>query len=599
MRLRLGLLILALTLVAGCGGSNNDFSNFNSTPSAQGTSLIPSGGGEVQIPVGTGFSGSLIFDPGATPETRIFLLASTAPPSGSSFPLVGLDSPQATTENFFYLSFSVDQPVPLSLLEGVRLQGNVPVDSEHYHADLFEYNSAGTLFQGQGNATFLQEIPGEFVDSLATFDEVVDGDTLEPGQSYLLRFKSTEQELLELTIINDSGVSPCYVYITGRNPNLAANDNRFYYVNFAERQLTPMDVDDLENGFADYAIELPSDGKVFLPLIAAGRVYISLGEKMKTELHPPRDESGPPALWVSPSGWSNPNEPNFNTLFDWVEFDYKISPDSNMPGMGINKTEVQMVSLPLTISMTGPSHGTRTVGAKEGARSALFQELTNEPEFAGLIIAGPATGTNVDPIRVISPDNGINNNRNNIPGVPTFPLDYYDSYIDAVWTKYKSEDLEMVTSAFGTYLGRVNAQDEMVFTQAGKRSVTVPKPSSSDVIIGDGALIADVPNAAAGEEEAVVREIASTMSACFNRSTLLVFPKLLRTYMAGTFDPAIFYQDPTTNIYSKLIHSHSLPTEEAPLGAAYGFGFDDNLDQSSFIGDNRAPTAVTITVTKF
>jgi glycosyl hydrolase family 64 (putative beta-1,3-glucanase) len=599
MKKRLGLLALAWLLATGCGGNNDDVSFNGASGGTQSSTVIPSAGGEVPIPQGTGFTGSLIFEPGADAQTRISLSASTTEPSGTSFPLVGLDSPQATTESFFFLSLHVDKPVPLSLLEGARLQGDIPIDREQYHVDLFEYTSGGALFQGEGNADFLQEIPGEYVDSVATFDEVQHGDTLEPGRSYLMRFKSTEQQLLELTLINDSSVSPCYVYITGRNPNLAANDQRFYYVNFAEKQLTPMDVDDLENGFADYAIELPSDGKLFLPLMAAGRVYISLGERMKTELYPPRDENGPPALWVSPSGWSNPNEPNFKTLFDWVEFDYKISPDSNLPGMGINKTEVQMVSLPLTISMTGPSHGTRTVGAKEGARSAIFQELNAEPEFAGLIIAGPATGTDVDPIRVISPDNGINNNRNNIPGVPTFPLDYYDSYIDAVWTKYKSEDLEMVTSAFGTYLGRVNAQDEMVFTQTGKRDVVVPKPSSADVIIGDGALIDDVRNAAPGEEEAVVREIASTMSACFNRSTLLVFPRLLRTYMAGAFDPAIFYQDPTTNVYSKLIHSHSLPTEEAPLGAAYGFGFDDNLDQSSFIGDNRGPTAVTITVTKF
>jgi Beta-1,3-glucanase len=598
MKTRLGILILTLALTAGCGSSVGDFSSFSTSNGARSSSLIPPGGGEVSLPLGTGFSGSLVFDPGAEPQTRISLLAATSPPPGTSFPLIGLDSPHATTESFFFLSFSVSKPTPLSLLEGVRLQGGIPEAREHYHADFFEYNSSGTLSQGEGGANFLQEIPGEYIDSVATFDEVIDGAILQPDRTYLMRFKSTEQQILDLTIINDSGVSPCYVFITGRNPNLAANDNRFYWVN-PQGHLAPMDVDDLENGFADYNTLLPSDGKLTLPLMSAGRVYVSLGEKMKTQLNPPQNENDPPAFWVAPSGWSNSQEPNYQTLFDWVEFDYKISPDSNLPGMGINKTEVQMVSLPFTISMTGPTTGTQTVGAKEGARSAVFQAIANEPDFADLIVTGTATGTNVSPIRVVSPDNGIYNKRNNVPNVPTFALDHYDAYIDAVWTKYKAEDLTMVTSAFGTYVGRVNAQDQMVFSQSDKRSVVVPKPSSADVIIGDGALIADVANATTDEERNVVREIASTMSACFNRSTLLVFPKLLRTYVAGSFDPALFYQDPTTNVYSKVIHANSLPTEKAPFGAAYGFGFDDNLDQSSFIGDNRAPTSVTITVTKF
>jgi hypothetical protein len=74
---------------------------------------------------------------------------------------------------------------------------------------------------------------------------------------------------------------------------------------------------------------------------------------------------------------------------------------------------------------------------------------------------------------------------------------------------------------------------------------------------------------------------------------------MIRSWAEGAFDPSIFYQATPTNVYSKVIHANSLPTEKAPFGAAYGFGFDDNLDQSSFIGDNRAPTAVTITVTEF
>ena len=590
MKKLLSIFVLSLGLLAGCGSSEN----FVATGSGGSGSLIPAGGGEVAIPGGTPISGRLVFDPGAPPQTFITLTPSLEAPT--EIPMVGLTSPQATTEPFFYLKFRVSQPIPVGLLEAALLRGAVPEDHEHYHVDLLDLQPS-TPLQGE-YAGFLQEFPGERMGDQTVFDEVQDLGTLKADHPYALRFKSTDQETLDLSILNDSGVGPCYVFITGRNPNLLANDPRFYYVN-AAGQLVPMDVDDLENGFADYNLPLPEDGKLKLPLMAAGRVYISLGEKMKTQLNPGVEPNDPPAFWVAPSGWSNANEPNYNTLFDWVEFDYKISPDSKLPGMGINKTEVQMVSLPLTISMTGPTSGTQTVGAKPGARSAIFEAIAADPDFADLIVEGTATGTNVSPIRVVSPDNGIYNVRNNVPNVPTFPLNYYDDYIDQVWEKYKLEDLTMVTSAFGTFLGRVNDQDQMVFTQAGARSVVIPKPSSADVIIGDGALIADVPNVTSPIEESIVREHASTMSACFNRSTLLAFPKMLRSFAVGEFDPALFYAHPITNVYSKVIHAHSLPTDKAPLGAAYGFGFDDNLDQSSFISDNRAPTSVTIRVTSF
>jgi hypothetical protein len=49
----------------------------------------------------------------------------------------------------------------------------------------------------------------------------------------------------------------------------------------------------------------------------------------------------------------------------------------------------------------------------------------------------------------------------------------------------------------------------------------------------------------------------------------------------------------------KLNHELSLPTMQAPLGRAYGFGYDDNLNQSSVIIDNTAPTALTINIPAF
>lgn len=599
MRKALSILLLSASLVSGCGSDREEFVFRADGPAAPVLrTVIPSAGGQVTLPSVDGIAGHLLFEPGVSPGTEMTLSASSQPPAQLQLPLVGLDSPHATTEHYYFVTLTVNRPTPLSLLEGVRLEGDLPLGHEHYHADLYQVSEV----RGQGsNGTLLQEFPGEHDGPGATFDEILDHHTLEPGVSYVMGFKSTDQQLLTFKVINNSGITPCYVTIKGQNPNPAANDRRFYYVN-REGELVPMSLKDLDSqGFADYNIEVPESGEIKLPLALSGRLYISLGAKLKTQLFTPTLPSDPPALWVAPDGWSNPNEPNFLTLWDFVEFDYKISPDSNLPGMGVNTTQVQMTAIPTTLTLVGPTHGSRSSGAKgDGTRSALVEGLRADPDFQSLILDRTATNTDVSPLRVISADNGILNARRNIPGVPRFSETYYDEYIDQVWDKYRSEDLEMVTSAFGTFLGRVNERDEMIFRQPGKRSVVVPKPGTTDVIVGDGLLLADLPNATTDEERAVVGEIASTMSACFNRTTLLVFPKLIRNpFPRDAYDPSIFYQNNPTNLYSKLNHALSLPTEQAPEGGAYGFGFDDNLDRSSVLIDNRAPTELTVTIPKF
>ena len=599
MKKTLSILLLSAVLAAGCGNSGNDFVSTSNGVNANNfelTAAIPPGGGQVALPAEGGIAGSLIFDPGAVAGSRISMTSTLQPPQGVD-PL-GVTSAQVNTKHHFFLTFTVSHPTPLALLEGVRLEGaGIPLGHDHYHANL--YQVGGVMGQAAA-ATHLQEFPGEHDGSGVTYDEIQDGTTLQPGTTYAMGFKSTDQQTLEFKVVNNSGISPCYVFIKGQNPT-NTEDKRFYYVN-KDGELVPMDLDDLgPDKTADYNILVPENGIIKLPLVLSGRLYISLGEKIKTQLFPPVHPTDPPALWAAPDGWSNPAEPNFKTLWDFVEFDYKVSPDSGLPGMGVNTTQVQMTGIPTQLELEGPTHEPLISGAKgDGTRTALLQGLNDSPVFKTLIVEGTATNTNVSPLRVISADNGIRNTRNNIPGVPHFDAEFYDSYIDQVWEKYKTEDLTMKTSAFGTYLGRVNAQNQMIFTQAGKRSVTVPKPDSTSVIVGDGALFYDMPNAKTPEEIAVVGEIGSTMSACFNRTTLLVLPEMIRN--PQDFDPAnfaLFYANEPTNLYSELNHNLSLPTAKAPLGGAYGFGYDDNLDQSSVIIDNKAPTSMTVTIPAF
>jgi hypothetical protein len=604
MKKTLSLLLLSVALVAGCGSSQPNYvvTSTISPPVTAARAVIPPEGGEVAIPEAAGIGGRMIFEPGAATGTEITMLSSLEPPAGANLLEVGLDSPQATTQPYFHLTFRVNQPTPLALLEGIRLEGEIPSGHEHYHADLHSVGAVRPQGSNGGSASFLQEFPGEHDGAGAIHDELQDdGTILQPGVDYVARFKSTDQQLLEFTFVNNSGIEPCYLTIKGENPNPKANDKRFYYVN-GEGELVPMDLDDLVDGYADYNILVPKDGKVKLPLALSGRMYISLGEKLKTQLFPPNGPNDPPALWGSPNGWSNAADPNYQTLWDFVEFDYKISGDTKLPGMGVNTTQVQMTAIPTTLSLTNRDGTvTETSGARgPGTRQAFIEAIAADPDFKSLIVPGQATNTRVSPLRVVSADNGIRNLRANIPNVPTFDAHFYAHYIDQVWEKYRSEDLILKTSAFGTFVGRVNDQDQLIFTQPGKRTVVVPKPDSADVIVGDGKLLADMPNAQTEEERQVVGEVASCLSACFNRTTLLVSNQVVRN--PGDFDPknfALFYQNVPTNVYSKLNHELSLPTVQAPLGGAYGFGYDDNLNQSSVIIDNNNPQAMVITIPPF
>jgi Beta-1,3-glucanase len=250
-------------------------------------------------------------------------------------------------------------------------------------------------------------------------------------------------------------------------------------------------------------------------------------------------------------------------------------------------------------------------GMNPGGRTLVLNGLAADPTFAKLIIAGTGKGTTVSPLRAVSVAQGIDNVtlRPNVPNLPSLDATIYSTYIDQVWTKYASTTLTMFTSAFGTCSGQVNAQQQLVFTppvgQADTTPIVIPKPAPGDVLEGYGTLINSCkppPPNPQPTSYTICLEIASPLSAAFNRSTLLIDPTITRLYAAGQCKPAEYYGQAPTNLYSKLIHQNSLPLGgvpgTAPWGAAYGFGYDDNCNQSSFISDSNVQS-MSITIEPF
>src|SRR5215813_13330848 len=208
--------------------------------------------------------------------------------------------------------------------------------------------------------------------------------------------------VLPTTFVNNTGVTPAYFTIIGQNPN-DLTDSRWLRVT-ATGQLVPVMASDgvkdpnspaLAN--CDYNIPFPAQGAppFPLPLVRAGRIYVSLGDKLVTQVTITGNN------WVTQDGWSNAADPNYNKAWDWVEINYVKSVDSSLPGMGVNTTAVQMLGLPMTLTLTNNSGTvTQTSGFAANARRLIMTGLTGDARFGSLVIQG--TNPNVKPLRAVS-----------------------------------------------------------------------------------------------------------------------------------------------------------------------------------------------------
>lgn len=363
---------------------------------------------------------------------------------------------------------------------------------------------------------------------------------------------------IALNIVNSSAYRNAYVYIVG-----LGTDGNWYRVT-PSGTLAEVKSSDAVGGYANYSIPVPTSGlSMPLPQLSGARMYVSLGAPLKIAV----SSSGVP---YSPPGWVA-SDPNYDVLFDWVEFTF----DST--GWNGNTTAVDMFGLPLQIALNGSS-GTQTVGTLPGGRSAVMNGLQSAAGWSGTVVTGPAQGLGTTlPLRAIAPFHAIDNG--------TFDAHYLDAYIASVWSKYTSQPLTMNTSAWGTYTGQVSG-GALQFTQPGQTTISFAEPTTYDVFANSGTLSAEPCGGAPSVSCLVQGQMANALSGAWNRSTLGI----------DTTIPAClsseFYTTTPTNDYAKYIHANSV------RGLAYGFGFDDSCDFSSFIAD-RAPTSVTITIEPF
>jgi hypothetical protein len=172
------------------------------------------------------------------------------------------------------------------------------------------------------------------------------------------------------------------------------------------------------------------------------------------------NQSGRGPLWVYVVGVSHATA-NYPVLHDFVEFTYDGA------GMHCNTTMVDMLSVPLAISLSGASQ--QSAGRlRDGGRAAVFSALRAQPAFARLVL---------EDLRGISPGHGLN--------AGLFAADYFAAWIDEVWNHFRTRTMT-VTAGARTFRGSV--QGEQFMFDNGVRAFT--KPSTRDVLFCDGALAA-------------------------------------------------------------------------------------------------------------
>ncbi|MEL6535219.1 MAG: beta-1,3-glucanase family protein [Bacteroidota bacterium] len=263
-----------------------------------------------------------------------------------------------------------------------------------------------------------------------------------------------------------------------------------------------------------------------------------------------------------------PTDADADTIFASCEFTYQ--PEGVSDAVWADTTNVDYFCVPISITVDyGDNQSVSTGDMQSGkGRDDVFNAFTGlssdatYSDFAKLVRT--SGGSN---IRIYAPGHGITNG--------TFPSDYFDAYIDEVYSYYDgSTDAKKLTvtveGAFaGTYVGWVNDQGQFNFDGVG----SFAKPTSQQAFLCAGGPFP--------EGNSKLAAVGARLGAAINRHVLEAHNQ--QPYCT-TSD---FYASAPNNYYSKLLHDN--------LSKVYGFAYDDVCsDSSSPLLHVTEPTSVTI-----
>lgn len=363
---------------------------------------------------------------------------------------------------------------------------------------------------------------------------------------------------LNVALQNQTTSNTVYAFITGQA--IQNNNALFLLQSDGKTHYFPTQPPSIGSPLAqNCAIRLGSPGSttaVTIPQIAGGRIWFSIGSPLTFHLNPG------PAL-VEPSV-TNPSDPNINISWGFCELTF------NSDQLFANISYVDFVGLPISFNLVNNSGATQRVaglppsGLDTICSGLISQTASDNQPWSSLIVKDSSRQN----LRVLSPNNGIVMNRSMFSG-------YFEPYVGRAWSKFTGSPITVDTQAgFGTVSGQVS-NDLLNFN--GKEFT---RPTTADIFSCSTGPFATGPDA---ERNVIIPRLA----AAFNRSTLLVTDKVPAPL-------ADYYQDPTTNHYSRIVHAANLD------GRGYAFPYDDvgpsgGPDQSGEVND-PSPRLFTVAV---
>lgn len=339
-----------------------------------------------------------------------------------------------------------------------------------------------------------------------------------------------------------------------------------------------------EKPTADLSNPAPS-GPIDFPMLSAARLYISIGEPLLFTVDP----AGHPI----PPRPADSTDPNYKTQWDFFETTYV--PLAGTDGLfNLNLSNVQSANLPLSFQVSGADPSTKNPvdysrGWLPGGYQKFLSYLGANPDFRNLVLPGTQ--------RVLAPGTAITAFVQKVISTPLIDADYLKGYIEKVWTKFAGVDLTFVgdpppeSNTFVNWTGRVKSgQFTFTTTDLPNLDPIVLNPPTTSDLFENNFLFCASGGGPAPLQENYALQLFGTLCAAFNRSMMLT-----TTTLANTSDcewcraKENFYQDPTTNHYSRAIHANGID------GLAYAFQSDDHCDESSYISLVN-PSVLTITL---
>ncbi|KAI1434981.1 hypothetical protein GGR50DRAFT_659632 [Xylaria sp. CBS 124048] len=271
----------------------------------------------------------------------------------------------------------------------------------------------------------------------------------------------------------------------------------------------------------------------------------------------------------------NPSDIASQSAWGLVELTYVRDPSNDNESLTVNLSFVDWVSLPLGMQVTfeGENGSVTQVipGLNPDGLIKICDALTGMEGFWTKLCLRSADNK---PLRVMSPQKYVSLYSDDA-------LDYYEPYIDRIWSKYKGAELKINTQVNGpdsdakTTVGSivtctVGSSDDIL--HCDNEAGDFERPVSRDIWGCDSGPFANPP---AGAVETWSRaRVRPRLCAAFTRSTLhldAVQPSL-------DIDPTIYYKDNITNHYARLVH------ENLVGGMGYAFSYDDvspNVESNS------------------